>query len=136
MAIAVPQDSSWTVRKLFTLRALGQPLIKYIVGNGSNICLRLDNWHTLGSSYKIFGERAVRDLGSSLLAKVSSIIDNGSWKWPRQRNSTILHIMAHTPTFLPDVNQSDRVIWTPATNGLFSVKSAWNASREYRDKIP
>ena len=41
---------------------------------------------TLSVLFKRFGEGLVRDLGSSLLAKVSSTICDENWKWPRQRN--------------------------------------------------
>ena len=60
-----PQGSSWTVRKLFKLREMAKPLIRSVVGDGSEVFLWVD---------KIFGERLVRNLGSSLLEKVPSII--------------------------------------------------------------
>lgn len=46
-----PNDSSWTIRKLFKLRSLGQPLIKHRIGNGNNTFVWLDNWHPLGPLY-------------------------------------------------------------------------------------
>lgn len=32
----VPHDASWTLRKVWCLRALGKPLMKYLIGNGHN----------------------------------------------------------------------------------------------------
>ena len=80
----------WTMRKLFKLRDITQTSIESIVGN--------DNWHPLGPPYKKFREMVVKDIGSSLQAKVSSIIREGEWKWPRQRNRVIMFIMDHTPS--------------------------------------
>ncbi|KAG5542725.1 hypothetical protein RHGRI_015741 [Rhododendron griersonianum] len=75
----LPHDSSWTIRKLFKLREEVQPLIKYVIGNGNTTFLWLDHWHAVGPLYNLFGEDIVCNVGSSLLAKVSSIIQNGDW---------------------------------------------------------
>lgn len=72
-----PCDASWTVQKVFSLRGLGQPLIKYMIGNGLDTFLWLDNWHPLGPLYNRFGSEVVFNLGRSLQAKVSSIIVQG-----------------------------------------------------------
>ncbi|GFY85780.1 hypothetical protein Acr_04g0005180 [Actinidia rufa] len=79
----------------------------------------LDNWHPLSPLFKRFREGLVRDLGSSLLAMVSSIIYDGEWKWPRQRNGAIIYIREHAPSeFKPDMEISDCVIWSPALIAL------------------
>lgn len=114
------------------LRSLGQPLIKYIIGNGLHTFSWLDNWHPLGPLYDKFGESVVYDLGRSLSSKVSTIIQNEDWKWPRQRNRITQSIMAHTPSdFKPDCGKEDSVVWLPHPQG-FSVKSAWEAIRSRR----
>lgn len=38
--------------------------------------LWLDNWHPIGSLYKILGDNVVRTLGNSLLSNLSSIVCN------------------------------------------------------------
>ncbi|KAI8534979.1 hypothetical protein RHMOL_Rhmol10G0139200 [Rhododendron molle] len=91
--MCIPQDSARTIRKLFKLRKVVQPLIKYVIGNGNSAFLWLDYWHDAGPLYKVFGEGIVNDVGSSLLAKVSSIIQNGNWHWSRQRNRAVMKIM-------------------------------------------
>lgn len=79
-SIDTPNDASWTVGKLFSIRELGQPLIQYRIGNGQGqgqgpgTFLWHDNWHPLGPLYNRFGNDIVFDLGRSLQAKVSSII--------------------------------------------------------------
>lgn len=104
------------------LRSLGQPLIKYIIGNGLHTFSWLDNWHPLGPLYDKFGESVVYDLGRSLSSKVSTIIQNEDWKWPRQRNRITQSIMAHTPSdFKPDCGKEDSVVWLPIHKGFL-----WN----------
>ncbi|KAL7230441.1 hypothetical protein ACSBR2_008843 [Camellia fascicularis] len=96
-----------------------------MIGDGGETFLWLDNWHPIGPLYKIYGERVVRDLGSSLLAKVSSIIRNGYWRWSRLKNRSIHHIIENThAAFLPSPEYGDSVLWCPAANGEFSVRSA------------
>ena len=76
--MSVSRDSSWTVRKQFNLREIGQPIsIRYAVGDGCNISLWVDNWHPLDPLYKNFWEEVVRNLGISLQAKVSTIASSG-----------------------------------------------------------
>ncbi|KAF7124827.1 hypothetical protein RHSIM_Rhsim12G0188500 [Rhododendron simsii] len=124
------QNSSWTIRKLFKLRDKVQPLIKHVIGDGDSTFLWLDHWHTVGPLYKVFGDSIVRNVGSSLLAKVSSIIHEGEWQWPRQRNRAIMQIMRSTPlTLKPNPLVADSVIWIPARHGMFSVNSALQAFR-------
>lgn len=78
-SMEIPRDSSWRIRKIFGLRSIGQPLIQYRVGNGQATFLWIDNWHPLGPLYKRFGENVVYNLGTSLTAKVSSMIHQGQW---------------------------------------------------------
>lgn len=48
---------------------------------------------------------------------------------PRQRNR-IQEIKANTSSdFLPDISNEDSVVWIPSRNGIYSVKSAWEAIR-------
>lgn len=64
----------------------------------------------------------MQNRSQSLMAKVSSIIHQGSWRWPRtKKNPSIKSIIAHTPVdFLPNVNCTpDSVVWNLIRNGLF-----------------
>ncbi|KAI8530160.1 hypothetical protein RHMOL_Rhmol11G0033800 [Rhododendron molle] len=122
----VPRDASWTMRKLLGLRHLGQPLIKYLVGNGEIIFLWLDNWHPLGPLYVRFGEWVVSNIGRSLKARVASIITHGDWRWPRLQNPAIQAIIAETPNLQPNSDVEDSILWLPHPSGSFTVKSAWN----------
>lgn len=55
--MSVPHDASWTLRKIFQLRPLVQPLVQYIIGNEHNTILWLDHWHAIGPSFQQFGQR-------------------------------------------------------------------------------
>lgn len=126
----LPQNSPWTIRKLFKLRDKVQPLIKHVIGDGDSTFLWLDHWHNVGPLYKVFGDNIVRNVGSSPLAKVYSIIHEGEWQWPRQRNRAIMQIMGSTPlTLKPNSLVADSVIWIPTRHGMFSVNSALQAFR-------
>ncbi|XP_058207798.1 uncharacterized protein LOC131320907 [Rhododendron vialii] len=75
----------------------------------------------------------VFNLGRSLHSKVSSIVHNGDWKWPRQRNRVTQTIMSQTPpNFKPVCGKEDSVVWLPHPTG-YSVHSAWEA---IRTKLP
>lgn len=106
----LPADSSWTLRKIFGLRSLGQNFIKAVVGNGKDTFLWLDDWHTLGPLFQKFGSRVMFNLGRSLGAKLDSIIDNGRWRWPRSRNATIIEIVdSTTRDLIPMMDREDHV---------------------------
>lgn len=127
--VLIPGEASWLMRKLLKLRDLCKDWIRYVIGDGNDTFLWKDNWHPLGALYQRFGELLVRDRDQALKAKVASIIDQGSWSWPNQRNM-VMQIIWHTPDkFLSSPSNCDRVVWTLAADGVFSVKSAWEACR-------
>lgn len=127
--MGLPYDVSWTIRKIFQFRDVSQPLIQYKIGNGASTHLWLDNWHPLGRLYKRYGENVCSNIGRSSCARVPSIISDGAWSWPRQRNR-IQEIKANTSSdFLPDISNEDSVVWIPSRNGIYSLKSAWEAIR-------
>lgn len=97
-------------------------------GNGASTSLWLNNWHPLGPLYKRYGENVCSNIGRSLHARVSAIICDGTWSWPRQRNRYIQEIKNNTPPdFLPDISNEDSVVLIPSRNGNYSLKSAWDA---------
>lgn len=72
----------------------------------------------------------VYNAGRSLHAKVSSIISNGLWRWPRARNRVIQTIIGQTPaTLLLECDVEDSVIWLTSSNGEYYAQSAWEAIR-------
>lgn len=93
--VKIPQEASWTVRKLLKLRDEIQPWIKYIIGDGKSTYLWVDNWHNLGLLCKRFGDSGDFHVGRPLSAKVSSIIHNGAWQWPRPRSAITREIVSN-----------------------------------------
>lgn len=107
--------------------SLVQPWFKYIVGNGHDIFLWLENWHPLGLYSRSLKLNSLIMLAGFLLAKVDTIIDQGVWRWPRSRSLITREIINHTPSFfVPITDQSDSVIWTLHPSGCFTSLSAWN----------
>lgn len=92
----IPNEASWTIMKLFKLRVVVQPWIKYIIGNDLSTQLWVDYWHTLGPLFQRFGDSMGFNIGRSMSAKVASIIHNGTWKWPRPRSAITREIVANT----------------------------------------
>ncbi|XP_058223000.1 uncharacterized protein LOC131332721 [Rhododendron vialii] len=87
----------------------------------------------IGPLYQHFGQRVVYYLGRSLNARVSSIIYEGGWNWPRLRNLVTQEIIYLSPlNLVPHVDEEDRVIWLPSKSGLYTFKSAWEVIRTAR----
>lgn len=98
----LPQDSSWTMRKIFKLPPLAQSVIKSVIGNGQSTFSWPDNWHPMGPSlHLVFRDRTGFNMGRNLQAEVSSVIENGRWRWPRTRSSVTQESMHATASFLP-----------------------------------
>ncbi|KAI8537423.1 hypothetical protein RHMOL_Rhmol09G0022900 [Rhododendron molle] len=106
-----------------------------MVGNGQGMFLWLDNWHPMGPLYDRFGNEVVFNLGRSLQARVSFIISQGGWRWPRTRNRITQDIInhAHSVDLKPDITREDSIVSLPQSNGCFSTKSAWEA---FRNRFP
>ncbi|XP_028067833.1 uncharacterized protein LOC114270499 [Camellia sinensis] len=133
-AVRTPSDPSWVWRKILSLRHLIYPHIKFKIGNGENVFLWYDNWHPLGSLWHRFGPRILYDTNLPDSTKVSSIVSNGSCKWPISNSWEIKEWISSTPlSFLPSFGSSDTPFWNLAADGDFSIQSAWDC---WRDKGP
>lgn len=63
-------------------------------------------------------EEEIWNLERALEAKVATIMDGNTWRWPRQRNRVTSYIISHAHVFLvSNPSCSDRVIWLPASDG-------------------
>ncbi|KAI8570743.1 hypothetical protein RHMOL_Rhmol01G0060200 [Rhododendron molle] len=125
--VKVPNDASWTIRKLLNLRDTIRPWIKYIVGDGLSTYLWADNWHTLGPLYQNFEEYVGYNIGRAQNAKVASIIQNGVWVWPNPRCAITRQIVASTElSLMANPLVPDSVRWLLYK---YTTKSAWNALR-------
>lgn len=131
----IPNTCSWTWKNLLKLRGLVQGLIIYEVGNDEGKNLWWGNQHPLGPLIEKFGRRIQYDSGTENNAKVSQIMSNGEWAWPRQNSDVIAYLIAHTSgNFRPDQRHEDYVWWKPELNGYWTVKRAWNTLRNHKRK--
>lgn len=133
--VKIPSDPSWVWRKLLSLRPSIYPLIKQVVGDGSNIFLWYDNWHLLGSLWTRFGNTIQYDTALNCATKVTAIVDNYAWKWPSVNTLEVKELIASTPSSLSPKLGADSIIWTPSSNGKFSIGSTWNFLRKSFDKV-
>jgi hypothetical protein len=78
-SVGIPQNCSWSWRKILKLRDIAKRFLRFEVGNGENIHLWMDWWHPAGVLIEKFGYRAVYDAQNSLEAKLSSVIQNVNW---------------------------------------------------------
>jgi hypothetical protein len=53
--VSIPQNCSWSWRKILKLRDIAKNLVKFEVGNGDNINLWLDSWHPSSILFEVFG---------------------------------------------------------------------------------
>lgn len=79
--IPVPNDCSWSWRKLLNLRDTFHP-----VGNGKGTFLWFDNRHPLGPIVQKYSSRICYDTAIPVYAKVNTIIEENGWKWPAVRS--------------------------------------------------
>lgn len=69
------------------------------------------------------------------MAKVSSIMSNGSCKWPRERNSVTQDITRHPANFIPPEDEEDGLRWTLTTSGLETATSALGDLKSVQDEV-
>lgn len=123
--VNTPYSCMWAWRKLLKLRTIARPLIKHIIGNGSNTFLWHDFWYPLGPLTQRFDPRIMYDAAISTQGKVSSIISNHSWVWPSKVTADLLELHhSTTPSLMPNSDMEDKIIWTPDITGSFSTRSA------------
>jgi hypothetical protein len=89
--LSIPQDCSWSWRKLLNLRSFAREHLKFEVGPGHSIHLWHENWHPLGPLHEKFGLGIIYDSQSISEARVSSVIKNGEWFWkPAQSEDLVI----------------------------------------------
>ena len=128
--IPIPNNCSWTWRKLLQLRPEIRPHIRHIIGDGRNTRLWFDSWLPFGPILPTFEDRVIYDSALPRHSMVASIIVDGQWRWPIANSPDLLTLKQAIPsTMVPQPSLSDEVVWSPAGSGKFSTKSAWQALR-------
>jgi hypothetical protein len=63
--VAIPQQCSWSWKKLLHLRDISKYFFLFKVGDACAIFLWVDNWHLAGYLLDKYGHRSVYDAGHS-----------------------------------------------------------------------
>ena len=129
-------SSSWNWQNMLKLRDRIRPHLKHTIGNGETTSLWYDNWHPRGPLILNWDHRIIVDSGLSQEAKVSSIICNNQWQWPRSPTVDLCDISSTMPSYAPNQAKMDSVKWAPSANGKFSAASAWELIRNPNPKVP
>ncbi|XP_026435849.1 uncharacterized protein LOC113333641 [Papaver somniferum] len=90
---------------------------RWIVGNGDQIYVWRDNWILEQSIIKLFLDNDY--IKQNIHMKVSNLIVNNKWMIPEEMLQ--FFTTSDFPTIVPG---KDKIIWTAAQNGKFSVASA------------
>ena len=134
--IPIPQDCSWTWRKVLTLRNQFRPYFRSVVGNGSEVFLWYDFWLPVGALQVAFGEDQFEETGLHRKTKVSDIIRNDQWNWPWSSSEdlrSIRRIIRTQP--VPTRDDLDYLWWVPSMNGEFTIQSSWDIIRTHSDNV-
>ena len=75
--LPIPNNCSWTWRKLLQLRAEVRQFIRHIIGDGRNTLLWFDSWLPFGPIIPTFEDRVIYDSALPKQTKVASIIVDG-----------------------------------------------------------
>ena len=123
--IPIPNNCSWTWRKLLQLRGEIRPFIHHIIGDGRHTWLWFDSWLPFGPILPRFNERVIYDSALARQTRVATIISDGQWVWPIANSPNLLILKQAIPnSMVPHM-----VIWSPSGSGKFTTKTAWHALR-------
>ncbi|GKV25846.1 hypothetical protein SLEP1_g35229 [Rubroshorea leprosula] len=130
-SIQIPNDASWSWRKILKLRSLAKYLVKHIVGTGDSIYLWYDFWHPNGPLIEVYGQKIVYDAAIPSQAKLSQVIQGDFWKWPPTRSPALLQIqIALCGVLLSTKARQKR--WTPSIDDTCMLCKDAN---EFRDHL-
>lgn len=132
-SMTVPALASRTIRKIFGLRNLVQPWIKF---NSTLVMVKAPFHGLIIGITRVLLKHMDSNLLRTLHSKVASVIRNGSWIWARRSNSIVREILESSPnTLIPKRAQEDSVIWSLTANRAYSIKSAWQAIMQHFPKV-
>ncbi|GJX99346.1 RNA-directed DNA polymerase, eukaryota, reverse transcriptase zinc-binding domain protein [Tanacetum coccineum] len=82
--IDIDVNDSWGGKKLMELRNKIKPRVFHNIGNGKNTSVWYDKWNQFGPLSNTITRREIYDARFKDNDCVSELIENGSWKWPRE----------------------------------------------------
>ncbi|GJT71235.1 RNA-directed DNA polymerase, eukaryota, reverse transcriptase zinc-binding domain protein [Tanacetum coccineum] len=110
--------------------------LQYEVGNGSQIHMRFDRWHSSGLLIEQITYRDLYDARMPKMISIADMIDKGNWKWPSAWRNEGLEIMnINVPRLKTD--KKDVVKWKGDNDNLvpFHVKWVMKALTTNEDKV-
>ena len=132
-ALSIPNDASWSWRKILKIREKFRRQIKTIIGNGTQTFMWYDLWHPNGPLFPLYGNNIVYDSASSLKAKVSDFIHQMEWRWPSTVTWELNEVKnASLPAILEG---NDYVVWLPSKKGTFTIASAWELLKTHKPTV-
>ncbi|XP_052173286.1 uncharacterized protein LOC127788729 [Diospyros lotus] len=131
-----PYSCPWYWRRVLNLRVAVRPLLRWKIGNGHRVFLWHDQWHPFGVLVEFFSRSVPRRAGLPSTARVSSVISQGGWSWPHVALSREAQLILEASPCLPRSPGPDLPWWVPAPDGCFSARSAMDALRCRRARVP
>ena len=132
-ALSIPNDASWSWKKILKIREKFRMQIKTCIGNGSQAFMWFDFWHPNGPLHNRYGDNIVYDSASNLKAKVYEFTHQLEWRWPSRVTWELNEIKNATLPTISRVN--DTVIWLPSNNGKFSIAFAWDMLSTHKTPV-
>jgi len=130
--IPISQSCSWSWKQLLKLRNLAKRFLSFKVGDGRQIFLWLDVWHPDGCLLDRYGPRVIYDAGSSVNAKLSTIIRNGDWYWPFARSDNIVELQSKLPEVV--IGDNDQPVWK-CKQAIYVCSATWEGIRQKEDEV-
>lgn len=110
------------LKKMCKFKDIFLPMLSFVVGDGKHIFLRHDPWHPRGPLLKCYGAAVLYGLGSSTNAKLSTMIQNGHWRWHVARSDCHKYLQSFLPSIIP-TGEADEVIWLVSASRTFQTSS-------------
>lgn len=123
----VPAKCSWGLRKILNARPIAIQHVTYEVGLASNFLLWHDPWAGPRSLLDTLGLRAVSSLESNLMAKICSIIQNGSWFCGTSNDLTIIRLREICANII--IHNHDRILWDGTPSNSIKIGVIWDGIR-------
>ncbi|XP_059670944.1 uncharacterized protein LOC132316489 [Cornus florida] len=114
--VGIPNQCSWTWRKLLQLRPAIRPLVKFEIGNGINTKFWYDRWSSLGPLHLKLPPHQHIPHSFDGRTTVSKFITGSTWSFPRAITTLIPQLTQHSSLPNPNPALPDRKLWIPSPN--------------------
>ncbi|GJY56594.1 RNA-directed DNA polymerase, eukaryota, reverse transcriptase zinc-binding domain protein [Tanacetum coccineum] len=117
-------NDSWNWKCLLEVRDKIASRLQYEVGNGRQIQMWSDRWHSSGLLIKKITYKDLYDARMPRMIKLADMIDEGKWKWPSEWRNNDLEVMKiQVPKLKNDVK--DIVKWKGDNDELVPFHIKW-----------